>query len=92
MDVKQDEELRGNITLKAEATTGGVTFTINIRGDVGAKIESSATIGGIEVDRQVRFSGTTSLLESDNYRAGSNFEVSLKTTTGGIDINAKYTP
>jgi len=39
-----------------------------------------------------RFSGTTSLLQSDNYPAGSNFNVSLKTTTGGIDIDAKYTP
>jgi len=92
VDVTQDEELLGNITLKAEATTGGVNFAIDIKGDIGAKIESSVTTGGIEIDRQVRFSGTTSLLQSDNYPASSNFDVSLKTTTGGIDIDAKYTP
>jgi len=92
VDVKQDEELLGNVTLNAEATTGGVDFAMEIRGDVGAKIESTVTTGGIEIIRQVRFSGTTSLLQSGNYPASSNFDTSLKTTTGGIDIDAKYTP
>lgn len=92
VDVKQHEKLLGNITLRAEATSGGVDFSIEIRGDVGAKIESRVTLGGIDVARQVRFSGTESRLLSDNYPAGSNFDVTLKTTTGGIDIDAKYTP
>ena len=92
VDVTQDERLLRNVTLKAEATTGGVDFAIEIRGDIGAKIESSVTTGGINIVRQVGFSGTESLLQSDNYPAGSNFKVSLKTTTGGIGIYAKYTP
>jgi hypothetical protein len=92
VDVKQGEILLGDVTLKAEATTGGVDFAIDIQGDVGAKIESSVTTGGINIDRQVRFSGTKSLLQSVNYPASSNFNVSLKTTTGGINIDAKYTP
>ena len=92
VDVKQDEDLLQNVTLKAEATTGGVDFAIEIQGDIGAKIESSTTTGGIDIARQVRFSGTTSLLQSDNYPTGGNFNVSLETTTGGIDIDAKYTP
>ena len=92
VDVTQDERLLRNVTLKAEATTGGVDFAIEIRGDIGAKIESSVTTGGINIVRQVGFSGTESLLQSDNYPAGSNFDVSLKTTTGGIDVYAKYTP
>ena len=92
VDVTQDEELLGNVTLKAEATTGGVDFAIDIRGDVGAKIESSVTTGGIDTDRQVGFSGPEALLQSSNYPAGSNFDVNLETTTGGIDIDAKYTP
>ncbi len=57
-----------------------------------AKIESSVTTGGIDVDRRVGFSGPEALLQSSNYPAGSNFDVTLKTTTGRIDIDAKYTP
>jgi hypothetical protein len=29
---------------------------------------------------------------SNNYPANSNFDVSLTTTTGGIEIDADYTP
>lgn len=92
VDVMQDKRLLGNVTLRAEATTGGVDFAIEIRGDVGAKIESSVITGGIDIDRKVGFSGPDSLLQSDNYRASSNFDVGLKTTTGGIDVDAKHTP
>ncbi|MDH5390610.1 MAG: zinc-ribbon domain-containing protein [Candidatus Bathyarchaeota archaeon] len=92
VDVTQDEEFLGNVTLRAEAVTGGVDFAIIIRGDVGAKIESSVTTGGINIVRKVGFSGPEALLQSSNYPAGSNFDVSLKTTTGGIDVDAKHTP
>ncbi|MDH5448679.1 MAG: zinc-ribbon domain-containing protein [Candidatus Bathyarchaeota archaeon] len=92
MNVKQHGNLLGNITLKAEAITGGVDFAVDIKGDIGAKIESSVTTGGIDVDRQVGFSGTEISLQSSNYPASYNFDVTLKTTTGGIDIDAKYTP
>ena len=92
VDVTQKEELLGNITLEAVATTGGVDFAVDIQGDVGAKIESSVVTGGIHIDRQIGFSGTQSLLQSNNYPAGSNFDVSLETTTGGIRIDAKHIP
>ena len=92
LSVKQYEELLWSVTLKAEATTGGVDFAVEIRGDVGAIIGSSVTTGGIDVEKQVNFSGTKSPLKSENYPASSNFDVSLKTTTGGIDIEAEYTP
>lgn len=92
VDVTQEAGLLHDITLGAETTTGGVAFAIDIQGDIGAKIESTVTTGGINIDRQVGFSGPESLLQSDNYPAGSNFILSLKTTTGGIDIDAKYTP
>ena len=91
VDIKQDEELVGNITLRAEATTGGVDLAIAIQDDVGAKIESSVTTGGIDIDRQVGFSGSESLLQSDNYPTSTNFDITLKTVTGGIDIDAEYT-
>jgi len=83
--------------VEAEATTGGVDFAIDVRGDVGAKIDSSVTTGGIDVESQVGFSLVYSYPEragliSDNHPAKSNFNVGLKTTTGGINIDARYTP
>jgi len=97
VSVRQDKEQLWNVTVEAEATTGGVAFAIDIGGDVGAKIDSSVTTGGIDVDRQVGFSLVYSYpdragLISDNHPAKNNFSVGLKTTTGGINIDARYTP
>ena len=92
VDVTQDEGPLGKVTLRAEVVTGGVNFAIDIQGDVGAKIESSVTTGGIDIVKKVGFSGPEALLQSSNYPASSNFDVSLKITTGGIDVDAKHTP
>lgn len=86
------EELSGNVTLEARATTGGVSFAIDIKGDVGAKIVSSVTTGGVDAKRRVGFSGLDDDLHSSNYPASQNFDVNLETVTGGIDIDAKHTP
>ncbi|MDH5795085.1 MAG: hypothetical protein OEZ24_03150, partial [Candidatus Bathyarchaeota archaeon] len=97
VDIKQDERLSGNITLKAEATTGGVNFAIDIQGDIGAKIDSLVTTGDIDIRRQAGFSLVYSYADragllSDNHPARNSFNVDLRTTTGGIDIDARYTP
>ena len=92
MNVTQDKGLLRNIKLKAEATTGGVDFAIEIQGDIGARIEPSFTTGGVIIGSQVRFSNWLLVLQSDNYPARRNFDVSLKTTTGRINIDAKYAP
>ncbi len=92
MDLTQNEAPLGNVTLRAEAITGGVNFAIDIQGDIGAKIESSVTTGGIDVIRKVGFSGLEAALQSSNYPASHNFDINLRTTTGGIDIDAKHMP
>jgi hypothetical protein len=92
VNIRQKKGLAGDVTLNAEATTGGVNLAITVQSDVGAKIEPRVTTGGINIVRQIGFSGTKSLLQSNNYPAHNNFDVSLKTTTGGIDIDVKYTP
>lgn len=92
VDIREHEHSMQNVTLKAETTTGGVNLVMKIQNDVGAKIESATTLGAISVTRKVGFSGTNSLLQSNNYPAGGNFDVSLKATTGGISIDAMYTP
>jgi hypothetical protein len=84
-----ENQLLGNVTVNAETTTGGVNLAIVINDDVGARIDSRTAVGGISVEQQ-GFSGNQSLLQSNNYPAGSNFLVNLRTTTGGIHISATY--
>jgi len=91
-DVKQTHVLGGNVTLNAETTTGGVDFALSIQGGVGARIESRVTTGGIDVSRKTGFSGANSSLRSSNYPDSSNFNASFQATTGGISIDATYTP
>jgi hypothetical protein len=90
-NVMQDNSLQRDVTMNTEATTGGIDFAIDIRGDVEAKIQSSVTTGSISVARQIGFLGDKSPLQSENYTATRNFSVALKTTTGGISLDAKYT-
>jgi predicted membrane protein len=89
MDLIENQRLSGNVTVNARTTTGSVNLSMIIDDDVGASIESSTVIGGINEDVE-NFSGNETLLESDNFPAGSNFLVTLRTSTGGINIDAVY--
>jgi len=82
-------KLSGNATVNARTTTGSVNLHMAIENDVGARIESDTDLGRIALDVQ-RFSGDQAPIQSNNYPAGSNFLVNLRTTTGGININAAY--
>ncbi len=88
-DLTENQQLSGNVTVDARTTTGRVNLSMVIDDDVGARIESQTVVGGINLDVQ-RFSGNQTSLQSDNYPAGSNFLVTLSTTTGGIHISAIY--
>jgi hypothetical protein len=89
VDLTATQNLSGNVTVNARTTTGGINLCMVIDNDVGARIESDTDIGRITVDVQ-KFSGNQTPLQSNNYPAGSNFLVNLRTTTGGININAAY--
>jgi len=91
LDIQQDTSLPANVTLNTEATTGGIDHTITIHNGVAAKITSETTVGGITFT-ETGFNGTKALLFSENYPAASNFDISLKTTTGGVHTSATYTP
>jgi hypothetical protein len=91
VNIKEDDSLQSDITLNAEVITGEVDFTIDIQGDVGAMIISIVAAGGVDVDRRGGFSGSDTALRSSNYPADHNFSINLEATTGGIDIDAKYT-
>ena len=91
VDINQDSSMHGNVSLNGETVTGGVDFSITIQDDVGATVNSTTTVGGVSTNL-TRFSGNTSPLHSENYPASSNFIVTLKTVTGGINVNADYEP
>ena len=89
--ISQNKQLSGNVTVDAETTTGGVVLALDI-GSVGARIEASTGfLGGTSVD-QTGFSGDAVPLQSGNYPAQSNFDIALRATTGGIQIEANYEP
>jgi len=89
VNITQSRQLAGNVTLKAQTTTGGVNLAMNIQNDVAARISASTVIGGINV-QQRGFDGNQAPLQSINYPTRSSFIVTLSATTGGIDINAAY--
>lgn len=89
LDLTATQRLSGNVTVNARTTTGSVNLRVIIDDDVGARIESETNFGSVTVNVK-KFSGNQTLLQSNNYPAGSNFLVNLRTTMGGININATY--
>jgi hypothetical protein len=88
-DLTATQRLSGNVTVNDRSTTGSINLHMAIDSDVGARIESDAGLGKITLDVK-RFSGNESPIQSNNYPAGSNFLVNLRSETGGISINAAY--
>jgi hypothetical protein len=89
VSITQTRRMQGNVTLDVEVTTGNIDLTTAIENDIGARISATITTGGVNV-QQNGFSGNNSPLQSENYPAGGNFDVTLKSTTGGINIDANY--
>jgi hypothetical protein len=89
VNVTQTRQMQGNVTLNAETSTGGVNLNIDIQNGVGARISATTSLGGIDV-QQNGFTGDDTPTQSDNYPTASNFDVTLHTSLGGININANY--
>ena len=96
--LEQTLDISGDVTFNAETNTGGIDFTIEIKGDVGAQGKISTGASGspsVNVqgfDFQADWSDSEDLLKSDNYPAGHNFDITLSTNVGGVDIDAEYAP
>jgi hypothetical protein len=88
-DLTATRSFLGDVTVNARTTTGMVNLFMVVDSDVGARIDSNTDVGRITVDVQ-NFSGNQTPLQSNNYPAKSNFLVTLRTSTGGININAAY--
>jgi hypothetical protein len=92
VDIEQDERLRNSIELDVEVTTGAISLALDISGDAAAKIASSTTTGSVDVQRSNGFTGSSTQLQSNNYPSDSQFDITLQTTTGGINIDARFSP
>jgi hypothetical protein len=89
IDMAENKTFFGNVQVNATTTTGTVNLEMRIEDGVGAKIESQTQIGEIRTNLG-NFSGDKSPIQSDNYPADGNFLINLRTTLGGIYINAAY--
>jgi hypothetical protein len=102
IEIKQVSDISGDVAFNVDTNTGGIGFAIEIKGDVGAQGKiSTGTFGSPSVNVQVNVQGfdfqadwsdSEDLLKSDNYPAGHNFDITLGTNLGGVDIEANYTP
>jgi hypothetical protein len=91
MNVTEKNKFAGNVQVNAETlVAGNVNLVMIIDGEVAARIESSTQIGTRTLNVQ-NFYGNQSPIQSNNYPAGSNFNINLKTRlAGNININAVY--
>jgi len=89
VNVTQNGPMRGNVTINAETVTGSANLELTIHLGVGAEITSSTSFGRVTTNL-TGFVGIQSPWQSSNYPASSNFLVALKTTTGGIKVDATY--
>jgi hypothetical protein len=92
IDIEQDERLRNSIELDAEVTTSAISLALDISGDIAGKITSSTTTVSVDVQRNNGFTGSSTQLQSNNYPSDSQFDITFQTTTGGINIDVRFSP
>ncbi len=92
INVNQNDRLQGDVVMMGKTTTGSVDLNMTITNNVGANVQSSVTTGSVNVDGQVNFNGNKTLLQSTNYPAADNFNVTCRSTTGNINLNMRYNP
>jgi hypothetical protein len=92
MNINQTAPMDRTVILNGTTATGGVSLNMGIRGNVSASIESETGLGGVHVGSRTGFNGTDNALKSTNYPSSGNFEVTLKTNVGGVDVNALSVP
>ncbi len=90
--LNQTTTMNKTVTLNGTAATGGVSLNMDIEGNIGAAINSTANLGGVQVGSKVGFIGSDNALTSTNYPAAGNFVTHLRTNIGGVEVNALSVP
>jgi hypothetical protein len=92
MYLNQTTPMTKTVSFNGTTSAGGVALNMDIRGDVGATINSSVNVGGVHVGSKTGFVGDDKDLRSSNYPAAGNFIVLLRTNVGGVEVNALSAP
>jgi hypothetical protein len=83
--VNQTTTMDRTVSLNGTAATGEVFLDLNIKGNVGAEINSST-------DSKIGFIGSDRALTSTNYPDTGNFAIRLSTNAGGVEVKALCVP
>jgi hypothetical protein len=75
--------------VNSATNAGSVNLSLEIDGGVGAQISSHTNLGNIDTNLN-NFSGNETLIESNNYPAPSNIEITNHSDLGEINIQATY--
>ena len=92
LHLNQTTPMTKMVTFNGTTSAGGVSLNMDIRGDVGATVNSSVNVGGVHVGSKTGFTGDDKNLRSSNYPAAGNFIVLLRTNVGGVEVNALSAP
>jgi hypothetical protein len=91
MNISETKTMQGDLSVEADTNTGAINVNLIVDGGVGAKITSQVNgFGNIYTD-VTHFNGDKSPLQSDNYPAASNIEISnCISGFGDVNVNAVY--
>jgi hypothetical protein len=91
MDITQTKAFMGNLDVNADTSTGGINVGLTIDGVIGAQITSQVSgLGNIQTDL-TNFTGNKSPVQSHNYPASSNIEISNRVHgIGAVNVKATY--
>jgi len=90
INIVQSKTLGADVSAAVSANTGSIR--VDFEGEeslVCAKFGASTSTGGIDFDDRGGFSESGDTFTSDNYPAGYNFDFTLITITGSIDVDAE---
>lgn len=90
VDIFQYEPLGESVTVNATSNLGGINLAMDLRGNNSARVQSSAQLGGVNVERQDGFEGTNEDLSSQNYPDAHAFEAVCHAETGGVNLDLRY--
>ncbi len=87
LSLTQTNSIATNITADFEATTGNIYVDITLDTSIGAYFSSSVTTGGYSYSNTGGFQIDDHEFYTVGYPVASNYEFTLHTTTGRIDVN-----
>jgi hypothetical protein len=90
LNITQTVKFTGNLQVNGQTGTGDINLdSMEIDGEVAAKIQSNTGLGQIRLDVK-NFNGGQSLTQSNNYPSTSNINMNFNTGLGNVNLKATY--